>query len=158
MAQKALGKAFRKGISVAKLFETFSTGEVAEEWFVEQRWPQGVCCPECGSFNVQTPKTRKPQPYRCRNCRKDFSVKTGTLMQGAKLGFKVWTIAIYQLSTNLKSVSSMKLGRDLEVTQKTAWYLAQRIHETWADNKDALAISPDPSESMRTTWAGGGAT
>ena len=154
MAQKAPGKAFRKGLSLVKLFEMFPTDEAAEKWFVEQRWPQGVCCPECGSFNVQTRPTRKPQPYRCRDCRKDFSAKTGTLMQGSKLGFKVWVIAIYQLSTNLKSVSSMKLSRDLEVTQKTAWYLAQRIRETWADNKDALAAFAGPIE-VDETYMGG---
>ena len=154
MAQKASGKAFRKGLSPVKLFGMFPNDEAAEKWFVEQRWPQGVCCPECGSFNVQTRPTRKPQPYRCRDCRKDFSAKTGTLMQGSKLGFKVWAIAIYQLSTNLKSVSSMKLSRNLEVTQKTAWYLAQRIRETWADNKDALTAFAGPIEVDETYFGG----
>ena len=75
-----------------------------------------MCCHECGSFNVQTRKTRKPQPYHCRDCRKDFWAKTGSLMEGSKLGFKVWVVAIYLLSTNFKSVSSMKLSRDLEIT------------------------------------------
>ena len=154
MAQKAPGKAFRKGLSLVKLFKMFPDDATAEKWFVEQRWPQGVCCPECGSFNVQTRKTRKPQPYRCRDCRKDFSVKTGTLMQGSKLGFKVWLIAIYQLSTNLKSVSWMQLSRDLEVTQKTAWYLSQRIRETWTDNQDALAAFAGPIEVDETDMGG----
>ena len=134
MPHKALGKSFRKGLSLIKFAEMFPNDKTAEKWFIEQRWPDGVTCPCCGSKNVQVRKTRKPQPYRCRDCRKDFSTKTGTLMEGSKLGFRVWITAIYLLSTYLKGISSMKLHRELEVTQKTAWYLAQRIRETWADN------------------------
>lgn len=134
MTRKAPGKSHRKGISLIEITRKFPDDATAEAWFAKQRWPDGVTCLECGSFNVQTRTTRKPQPYRCRDCRKDFGVKTGSLMQGSKLGFQVWAIAIYLLATSLKSVSSMKLHRDLGVTQKTAWYLAQRIRETWRDN------------------------
>lgn len=68
--------------------------------------------------------------------------------------FKVWVIAIYQPSTNLKSISSMKLSRDLEVTQKTAWYLAQRNRETWVDNQDAVEDFAGPIE-IDETYMGG---
>ncbi len=112
----------------------FPDDETAEAWFIKARWPVGVCCPECGSLNVQERKTHKPQPFRCRDCRKDFSVKTGTLMQGSNLGLQKWAIAIYLSTTNLKGVSSMKLHRDLGITQKSAWHMAHRIRETWRDN------------------------
>ena len=134
MAHKAPGKAFRKGISLIELTRMFPDDETAEQWFIKVRWPVGVCCPECGSLNVQERKTRKPQPFRCRDCRKDFSVKTGTLMQGSNLGFQKWAIAIYLSTTNLKGVSSMKLHRDLGITQKSAWHMAHRIRETWQEN------------------------
>ena len=111
----------------------FPDDETAEVWFVEQRWPDGVRCPDCESANVQVRATRKPQPFRCRDCRKDFSAKTGTLMHASKLGYRIWALAIYLMSTSLKGVSSMKLHRDLGVTQKTAWHLAHRIRESWAD-------------------------
>ena len=62
----------------------FPDDAVAEHWFVKTRWPGGVHCPCCGSLNVQERETRKPQPYRCRDCRKDFSVKLGTLMGRVK--------------------------------------------------------------------------
>ena len=65
--------------------------------------------------------------------RKDFSVKTGTLMQGSNLGFRVWAIAIYIYTTGIKGTSSMKLHRDLGITQKTAWHLAHRIREAWEE-------------------------
>ena len=113
----------------------FPNDAAAEKWFVKTRWPDGVHCSRCGSANIQERKTRKPQPYRCRDCRKDFSVKTGTLMHNSRLELQVWAVAIYLLVTNLKGVSSRKLHRDLSITQKTAWHLAHRIRETWKDNQ-----------------------
>ena len=132
--KKAPGKAYRSGITLAQLFELFPDDRTAEQWFVKTRWPHVVACPRCGSIDVQERPTRKPQPYRCRDCRKDFSPKVGTLMQGSPLGYRTWAIAIYLLTTGIKGTSSMKLHRDLGVTQRTAWYLAHRIRETWANN------------------------
>ena len=131
MARKAPGRHERKGLSLVDITRIFPDDATAEEWFVKNRWPAGACCPKCGSLNVQERPTRKPQPYRCRDCRKDFSVKTGTLMHNSKLGLQTWAIALYLLSTGLKGTSSMKIHRDLGVTQKTAWFLAHRIRETW---------------------------
>ena len=85
----------------------------------------------CGSANVQIGTTHPSMSYRCRNCRKFFSVKTGTVMHRSKLGCQTWAIAIYLLNTGIKGVSSMKLHRDLGVSQPTAWHLAHRIRETW---------------------------
>ena len=118
MTHKAPGKHYRTGLTLIELTRMFPDDAVAERWFVETRWPEGVHCPCCGSLNVQERKTRKPQPYRCRDCRKDFSVKLGTLMEGSKLGFQIWAMAIYLMMTGLKGTSSMKLHRDLGITQK----------------------------------------
>ena len=134
MSEKAPGKHFRKGVSLMEIIEMFPDDKAAEEWFVKARWPDGVKCPSCSSLNVQERRTRKPQPYRCRACRKDFSAKTGSLMQDSKLGYRKWVVAMFLMATSLKSVSSMKLHRDLNVTQKTAWFMAHRIRETWEDN------------------------
>ncbi len=133
MARKAPGKHFRKGLSFVQIARMFPDDAAAEAWFVKARWPGGVHCLSCGSLNIQERPTRKPQPYRCRDCRKDFSVKTATLMHNSPMGLQTWAVAIYLLATSLKGVSSMKLHRDLDITQKSAWFLAQRIRETWAD-------------------------
>ena len=135
MAQAAPGKHYREGISWPEFMDMFPDDATCEAWFAECRWPNGTACPACGSLNVQERASRKPQPYRCRDCRKDFSVKTGTLMQGSPLGFRTWATAIYIFTTGIKGTSSMKLHRDLKVTQKTAWYLAHRIRETWEDGQ-----------------------
>ena len=136
MAQSGPGKSFREGLSLTEIFRMFPNDDAAERWFAEARWPEGVWCPHCGSVNVQTGAKHKSQPYRCRDCRKRFSVKTGTAMHDSKLGIQVWAIATYLMTTGLKGTSSMKLHRDLGVTQKTAWHLAHRLRETWQDEEE----------------------
>ncbi len=138
MARKAPGRHYRAGISLVELTNMFPNEETAERWFVQQRWPQGVACPRCQSQNIQQRKTRKPQPYRCRDCRKDFSVKTGTLLHNSKLTLQQWAFAIYQMSTSLKGTSSMKLHRDLGITQKSAWHVGHRIRSMWAQTQQLL--------------------
>ena len=135
MTKKAPGKAHREGISLKGIFKKLPDDATAEAWYVQQRWPDGIACPHCGSMNVQTGAKHKTMPYRCREkeCAKRFSAKTGTVMEGSKLGLQTWMIAAYLMTTSLKSVSSMKLHRDMEITQKTAWYLAHRIRRGWAD-------------------------
>ncbi len=129
MMKKAPGKAYRKGITLKKIMQMFPDNATSEQWFIEQRWPTGVCCPECGSMNVQSDCKHKTMPYRCREkeCGLKFSVKTGTVMEGSKIGYQDWIIAAFEIMTSLKSVSSMKLHRDLGITQKSAWFLAQRL-------------------------------
>ena len=106
--------------------------EAAGRWFEQLFWPGGPFCPRCGSVNVQAGISHPTMTHRCRDCkgRPMFSLKTGTPMEGSKLSYQVWAIAIYLLTTNLKGVSSMKLHRDLGVTQKTAWHLAHRIRKS----------------------------
>ena len=128
--RRAPGKAFRKGMSLIRLSQKFPDDATAEAWFIDRRWPNGeVCCPYCGSPNVQIGAKHKTMPYRCREkgCTKWFSTKTGTVMEGSKLGFQIWIIAVYLMATNLKSVSSMKLHRDLDINQRSAWFLAHRL-------------------------------
>ena len=132
MADKAPGKHYRRGIALADLFEMFPNDDVAEKWFVEQRWPNGAACIYCGSLEVSERHSHPTSPFRCRDCRKFFSIKTGSLMQSSKLGYRKWALAIYILTTNIKGTSSMKLHRDIGVTQKTAWFMAHRIRESWA--------------------------
>ena len=119
-------------MTVMDAMKTFPSDEAAEKWFMSQRWPDGINCPHCGSSRIQEKAKHPTMPHRCRACRKFFSVKTGTAMEGSKLGYQTWAIAIYLLATSLKSVASMKLHRDLGITQKSAWHLAHRIRETFA--------------------------
>ena len=150
MANRAPGKHYRKGISLVQAVEMFADAEFTEQWFVDQRWPGGVACPRCDSSDIQR-TTRKPQPFRCNECRMDFSVKTYSLMHSSPLPLKTWGLALYLLTTNLKGVSSMKLHRDLGVTQKTAWHLAHRIRKAW-QSEQAEFVGPVEADE---TYMGG---
>ena len=153
MSQKAPGKAHRKGISLVEIMRRFPDDASAEAYFVERRWPDGPACPHCGSTNVQSGTKHKTMPYRCREkeCAKRFSAKSGTVMEGSKLGFQVWMVATFLLSTNLKSVSSMKLHRDLDITQKSAWFLAHRLRRALDRDGDMFA---GPVEVDETYFGG----
>ncbi|MYC50822.1 MAG: IS1595 family transposase [Gammaproteobacteria bacterium] len=148
---KGPGKSFRKGLSLMDLAEMFPTDRAAEEWVIAIRWPNGVRCPCCDSDNIQARPTRKPQPFRCRSCRKDFSVKTGTVMQSSNLGLRKWAFAVYLMTTGLKGTSSMKLRRDLGITQKTAWHLGHRIREAFQEHQGVF----DGPVEIDETFIGG---
>ena len=127
MTQSAPGKAFREGMSLVEIVRQFPDDATAEAWFAETRWPGGPVCPYCDSPNVLTGAKHKTMAYCCRPCRKRFSVTTGTVMESSSLGYQTWAIAIFLLLTSQKSVSSMKLHRDVKISQKAAWHLAHRL-------------------------------
>ena len=104
MAQNAPGKHYRKGMSLVEIMRRFPDTEAAERWFEQQFWPGGPFCPRCGSVNVQVGISHSTMTHRCRDCkgRPMFSLKSGTPMEGSKLSYQVWAIAIYLLTTNLK--------------------------------------------------------
>ena len=151
MAHNAPGKHYRKGLTLIEMVEMFPDDAAAQKWFEEQRWPDGPYCPRCGSVNVQCGAKHKTMSHRCRDCRKFFSVKMGTAMESSNIGYRVWLLAMYLLQTGLKGQSSMKLHRDLGVTQRTAWHLAHRIREAWADRSASFSGPVEVDE----TYIGG---
>ena len=118
-----------------QLADLFPTEESAREWFENRIWPDGRHCPRCGSTRTCESSHLK-MPYWCSDCRSYFSVKTGTVMESSILPLRKWVYAIYLHLTNLKGVSSMKLHRDLGITQKTAWFLLQRIRKAFENDND----------------------
>ena len=153
MIHKAPGKANRKGLSLIEGMRIFPDDTTAEAWFIKRHWPNGITCPLCGSVNVQTGAKHKSMPFRCRekSCAKRFSTKTGTVMEGSKLGFQVWVVAAFLLSSNLKSVSSMQLHRDLNINQRSAWFLAHRLRVAFAERDGVFG---GPLEVDETTMCG----
>ena len=151
MAKVAPGKHFRQGVTLVQLFQMFPDDATAEKWFVETRWSDGLRCAHCDGSNVGAKGNHPTMPYHCGDCRKFFSVKTNSVMHASKLGYQKWAIAIYLLTTNLKGVSSMKLHRDLGITQKAAWHMIHRIRESWEDNTDTF-IGPVEADE---TYIGG---
>ena len=157
--KKGPGKADRRGISLTKLFAMFPDNATAEKWVANVRWGDTPSCPHCGSVNVQSGCKHKTMPYRCREkgCAKKFSVKTGTVMQSSSLDYQTWAIAIYLVTTSLKSVSSMKLHRDLDITQKSA--MASGTQDTsgaafQSHQAEAEALLKGPVEQDETYFGG----
>ena len=146
--KKGPGKFFRKGLSLVDVIKLFPDNATAETWFAKARWPDGPWCPECKSKRIQTGAADKSRPYRCRDCYKRFSVRTDTVMQHSKLGYQVWIVAIYLLTTGIKGTSSMKLHRDLGISQKSAWHLAHRIRAMWKAGQFPFAGPVEADETF----------
>ena len=137
MAKKAPGKAHREGLTIVELMDMFPAEGAATEWFESAVWPDGErYCGKCGSTRTREVPNAKPMPYWCTDCRSYFSVRTGTPIARSNVPLRKWAIAIYLCLTNLKSVSSMKLQRDIGVSQPTAWFMLHRIREAWAVDDD----------------------
>ncbi len=130
---KGPGKNFRKGITLIQLMEMFPDEDSAVKWFESIQWGDDRCCGHCGSVSTKPVPGRKPMPYWCQDCRSYFSVRTGTTLQNSRVPLRKWAIAIYLYVTSLKGISSMKLHRDIGVTQKTAWYMLHRLREAWGE-------------------------
>ncbi|MDP9104783.1 MAG: IS1595 family transposase [Candidatus Eremiobacteraeota bacterium] len=108
----------------------FADPERAHGYAVQMRWPNGVACPRqgCGSASVQAIATRKT--WRCKECKRQFSVRVGTIFEDSPIPFSKWLPAFWLLSNTKNGTSSCELGRALGVTQKTAWFMLHRIRET----------------------------
>lgn len=120
-----------EAVSLYQLFQRFPDEEAARAYFEQNRWGGEVVCPHCGSLSVASVKSMKPMPYRCRDCRQHFSVRTGTVLAESRLPLQKWLMAIYMMTTARKGIPSTQMARELGITQKSAWFLAQRIRETW---------------------------
>ena len=150
---EAPGRADRTGVSLIELMERFPDEETATAWMEAKVWGGTRTCGHCGGTDTKTVPNAKPMPYWCRDCESYFSVRTGTVMARSKIPLRKWVIAFYLEVTSLKGVSSMKLHRDLGISQKSAWFMLHRIRESWVDRKPGEPLS-GPVE-VDETYVGG---
>lgn len=123
-------------LSLYDFFQRFPTEDTARLFFENNRWKNnGRVCSHCGSISTVECKNHKPMPYRCKDCRKHFSVRTGTVLEESRLPLQKWLMAIYMMTTARKGIPSTQMARQLGITQKSAWFLAQRIRESWLSSK-----------------------
>ena len=146
------GKHYRQGLNLIELIQKFPDEQSATKWIESIRWLDGKReCPACGSSKSYEVKGAKPMPYRCLKCKKYFSVRTGTIFARSHIPLQKWAIAIYLVTTSLKGVSSMKLHRDLGITQKSAWFMLHRIREAFDIGGDSFSGIVEVDE----TYVGG---
>jgi transposase-like protein len=115
----------------------YNNEEAARQWLEALRWPDGPVCPHCGTkghaYEAPQKGKRKDRPgrYRCGNptCRKDFSVTIGTLFERSHIPLHKWLTAFHLLGSSKKGMSAHQLHRTLELSYKSAWFMAHRIRE-----------------------------
>jgi transposase-like protein len=125
-------------ISTFKVFEVFRNEESARKYLEDRLWPDGVKCPTCASPERIT--IRKGGFYRCNACQLDFTIRTGTIFGRSHIPLHKWVYAMYLLVTARKGISSLQLAKEIGVSQKSAWFMLQRLREACSspDNIDKL--------------------
>src|ERR1700733_13062527 len=122
--------------TLAEFLEYFKDEGTCREHFTAARFANGAFCPHCGNRHIYSFKGGKR--YRCADCKKDFTIVTGTVIGETKLPIKKWYIAIYLLLNTSKGISSVQLAKHVGVTQKTGWFMDHRIREAIKKNKGQL--------------------
>ncbi|AXG71624.1 ISXO2-like transposase domain protein [Kordia sp. SMS9] len=148
MCNKA--KDLRDFDSLFELLDYFSTEEKCEDYLSVLRWNGNPVCPHCESDRVNILKGKNKR-YKCYGCRKQFSVKVGTIFHDTKISLRKWFVAIYLVTSHKKGISSHQLARDIKVSQKTAWFILQRIRETYKPAKEKFSNDVEVDE----TYIGG---
>jgi len=126
----------RSTISTFQLFSRFPNVETARTYLESPLWPNGTVCPKCKTTGKIT--TRKNGFYRCNPCSLDFTVRTGTIFERSHVPLHKWLYAMYLLVTARKGISSMQLAKEIGITQKSAWFVLQRLRE--ACGKDSTIL------------------
>lgn len=155
-------------MNLSDLARDFPTEEACEDFLASQRWPDGVRCIRCGSDRISRTirkekiyerQGRKPRVvpaarlYDCAACRKQFTVRNGTLFGDTHIPLKKWFMAIAIVCQAKKGISAHQVGRTIGVTTKTAWYLCHRIRE--AMKEDIAEPLEGPIVEMDETYVGG---
>jgi transposase-like protein len=105
----------------------FSDADFATDYFAKMRWPNGVCCPHCGSMNVGYLKNQRRWQCYEKHPRRQFSAKVGTIFEESPLGLDKWFVAVWCITNAKNGISSCELARALGVTQKSAWFMLHRV-------------------------------
>lgn len=124
-------------ISTYQVFQMFPDEATARTYLEGRRWPTGVACPECGEAARITPRPKGF--YRCNACKSDFTVRTGTIFERSHIPLHKWVYAMYLLMTARKGISSLQLGKEIGITQKSAWFMLQRIREACGNDPTVLS-------------------
>ena len=126
---------FSKFDSLVSLTNYFKSEETCIRFLETERWHGSVVCPYCGK--VHTYK-RKDGRYICNDCNCSFSVLVGTIFENTKVPLRKWFMAMYLLSSHKKGISSHQLSRDIEVTQKTAWFMLHKIRTLFVQETEMM--------------------
>jgi transposase-like protein len=134
---------FQKGMSEAQFDALYGTEALCHDALVRWRWPDGFACPDCGGRAHCLVKRGAHNLYQCNACRKQTSVKAGTIFEASKLELRLWFKAMYLMTQSKKGISSIELGRRLGVTQTTAWVLKQKLAQVMMERNASKRLKGD---------------
>lgn len=124
-------------ISMSQFFKMFPDNETARKKFEEWRWGDTKRCPHCDSVRIS--EANQKMPYRCKDCRKRFSVRYNTVMAHSNLDYQQWMLAIYIATIGIKGTASTKLAGDVGTSQTSAWYLGHRLRKAWEKEESFMS-------------------
>ncbi len=127
--------------NLVQLFSYFKDEQTCREYLATIRWNGKITCPYSGCEHDHVHEYSDGKVYRCAKCKKDFSVKVGTIFEDSKISLQKWFAAIYLVTSHKSGISSIQLGKDLGVTQKSAWYMLHRIRFTFGFNVSDVLLS-----------------
>ena len=127
MARKKREIPRAKVLSTYELMEKFPDEQAAIDYFAKILWKDGVECPYCESKRV-SPRTVKNY-YRCKDCRRDFTIRVGTIFHRSHIPLHKWLYAMYMTEVSRKGISSLQLSKEIGISQRSAWHLGHRIRD-----------------------------
>ncbi len=138
--------------SLPQLLDFFKKEETCIKYYEKMRWNGNPICPHCHSEKPYVTN----RGYKCSNsaCYKKFSVKVGTIFENSKIPFRIWFAAIYLCTSHKKGISSVQLSIDLNVTQKTAWFILHRVREMLKNNAPEM-LDENKTVEVDETYVGG---
>ncbi|EDK72239.1 hypothetical protein TM7_0630 [candidate division TM7 genomosp. GTL1] len=119
-----------EALNLIQFYNSFATEEQCQKFLFEQRWADGVVCPKCGEIDVKYYKLASGR-MKCASCRSPFTVRMGSIFEESPVPLQKWFLAIYLCTSLKKGVSSIQLSKYIGVTQKTAWFMLQRIRHVF---------------------------
>ena len=124
--------------SLIQVADYFTTNDICKKTIAETRWADGVAvCPYCGGKHC---KVGKDGRYLCNDCKRKFNVTVGTIFENTKVSLRKWFFAMCLVSSHKKGISSCQLAKDIKVTQKTAWFMLQKIRDMYGQS-DNIALN-----------------
>lgn len=126
-------------ISTFELFDLFPDAESARLYLEDRLWPEGPKCLTCKSGErITVRQGGRKGFYLCNACQLEFTIRTGTIFERSHVPLHKWLYAMYLLVTARKGISSMQLSKEIGITQKSAWFMLQRLREACGKNLPML--------------------
>jgi transposase-like protein len=147
-------------LNLATLLPLFTDESKARAFIESKRWPNGPVCPHCDCKEIYkltakpgSKKPVRPGVYKCKVCRKQFTVRIGTIFEESLIPLSKWLMAIHLMTSSKKGISSHQIAREVGITQKSAWFLCHRIRE--AMKQQPMAGMLQGTVEVDETYVGG---